>query len=478
MLELDATAQAALVASGEVSARELVDASIAAALEINPAINGIIHERFERARAQADAGGANGQFRGVPMVIKDLVAKEAGEPYHAGTRALKAIGYRASYDTELVRRFRAAGFINIGRTNTPEFGSTITTEPLAYGPTRNPWNLDHTVGGSSGGSAACVASGIVAVGHANDGGGSIRVPAANCGLVGLKPSRGRVSHAPNGESWGGATIEGAVTRSVRDAAAVLDAISGYCTGDSAVATPFARPLADEVGAPVGRLRVGLWTHPADGSPGDPECAEAVTATGKLLESLGHDVAIAHPPALGDDIGRAFVTLVAVGATQDLNEIEALIGRRATENDIEGSNLRFGQIGRGVSAVEYVDALATVNAWRRRVMAWWHPTDGLSSGFDVLCSPVVNGAPAPIGWLSDDVHANERVRIALKYTSQFNLTGQPAVSLPLAWSASGLPIGVQFVGGFETEPLLVRLAAQLEEAAPWRHRRPPVFAGNS
>ncbi|MGZ4807134.1 MAG: amidase, partial [Ilumatobacteraceae bacterium] len=285
LASLDATAQAELVRSGEASATELVDAAIDAAQRVNPQINAIIHPRYEAALAESESPGS-GPFAGVPMVVKDLGCVMKGEPHHFGNRALKAIGYRSPVDSSLYRRFRAAGFVAIGRTNAPEMGSTITTEPLAYGPSRNPWDLDHSTGGSSGGSAAAVAAGIVAVGHANDGGGSIRVPASECGLVGLKPSRGRVSQAPLiGESWAGATIDGCVTRSVRDTAAVLDAISGYEPGDPYTAPAFGRPLVDEVGADPGRLRVGVLDRSPD-VPSHPDCEAAVALAAKLLESLG------------------------------------------------------------------------------------------------------------------------------------------------------------------------------------------------
>ena len=312
----DATGQAELVRNGSVSATELVEASIEAAQRVNPQINAIIHPRYDAAVVEAASPG-DGPFAGVPMVVKDLGCVMKGEPHHFGNRALKAIDYRSPVDSSLYRRFRSAGFVAIGRTNAPEMGSTITTEPLAYGPSRNPWNLDHSTGGSSGGSAAAVAAGMVAVGHANDGGGSIRVPASECGLVGLKPSKGRVSQAPLiGESWAGATIDGCVTRSVRDTAAVLDAISGYEPGDPYIAPPFARPLADEVGADPGRLRIGVLDR-SPNVPSHPDCEAAVAAAVKLLESLGHHIDDSSPAALVDPaFPDRFVTVVAASTAHD------------------------------------------------------------------------------------------------------------------------------------------------------------------
>ena len=467
VLARDATAQADLVRNGDITSGELVAASIAAAQQRNPAINAIIHPRYERALAEAaevqpDHGGP---FPGVPMVVKDLGCAMAGEPHHGGTRALKNLGYLAPTDSALYRRFRRAGFVVIGRTNTPEWGSTITTEPIAYGPSRNPWNLDHSTGGSSGGSAAAVSAGIVAVGHANDGGGSIRIPASECGLVGLKPTRGRVSHAPDaGEGWAGSSIDGAVTRSVRDAAAVLDAIAGYEPGDPYIAPPFARPLRDEVGVHPGRLRIGMLSG-AGSAMVHSECTLAVEKTARLLEAAGHHVEASAPAALGDPgLVERFVTVLAANTLRDLDVLESILGRPATDDDLEPDNLRYAHMGRSVTAAEYIHTLEAQHAWSRAMLSWWHPADG-SHGFDLFLSPVLAGPPPPIGWLSGEEGAH-RVAELLLFTAQFNVTGQPAISLPLHVSADGLPIGVQLVAAYGREDILVRVAAQLEAASPW------------
>ncbi|MDP9463691.1 MAG: amidase [Actinomycetota bacterium] len=475
---LDATAQADLVRSGEASASELVGAAIEAAERVNPQINAIIHPRYEAAAAAAatvDASsGGGGPFARVPMVVKDLGCVMKGEPHHQGTRALKAIDYRSPVDSALYRRFRNAGFVAIGRTNTPELGSTITTEPLAYGPARNPWNLDHSTGGSSGGSAAAVAAGIVAVGHANDGGGSIRVPASECALVGLKPSKGRVSQAPLiGASWDGATIDGCVTRSVRDTAAVLDAISGYEPGDPYTAPPFVRPLVDEVGADPGRLRIGVLDRSPD-VPSHPDCEAAVAAAAKLLGSLGHHIDESSPAALSDPaFPDRFVTVVATATAHDLRLIEGILGRPIADGDVEPDNVFFGEIGRSVSAPDYLLTLTALHNWCREMLSWWHPADG-SAGHDLLLTPVIATPPPAIGYLSGP-EGGMRVRELLQFTAQFNVTGQPAISLPLYWTADGLPVGVQLVAAYGREDLLVRVAAQLEAAQPWASRRPPVSA---
>jgi amidase len=463
----DATELAALVRSGQASPVELVDEAIDRIRRLDPTLNAVIHERFDAARAEAAGPLPDGPFRGVPFLVKDLGCEMAGEPHTQGNRALRDAGVRADHDSFLYESIRGAGFVTLGRTNTPELGGTITTEPEAFGPSRNPWNPDHSTGGSSGGSAAAVAAGMVPMAHASDGGGSIRVPASECGLVGLKPSRGRISHGPKiGESWAGATTDGVVSRTVRDTAAMLDLISGRRTGDPYTAAVPTRPFADEVGVDPGRLRIGLATSHR-GVQTDPECVAAVEATGALLEELGHEVEIAQPAAFFDDeFSRHFVTIVAAATAVDIVNMGEAIGRPLTEEDVEASTWLMGSIGRSVSAADYIASLDWVHAWSRRMHAWW-------DDHDLLVSPVIAVPPPPIGWLSDPEHGTERLTSILQFTPQFNVSGQPAMSLPMHWSHDGLPIGVQFVGPIDDESLLIRVAAQLESAAPWAHRLPPV-----
>jgi len=464
----DATELATLIRSGQASSVELVDDAIERVQRLDSSINAVIHERFDAARTEAAGELPDGPFRGVPFLVKDLGCEMAGEPHSMGNRALRDAGVRAEQDSYLYRSISNAGFVTLGRTNTPELGGTVTTEPEAFGPSRNPWNLDHSTGGSSGGSAAAVAAGMVPMAHASDGGGSIRVPASECGLVGLKPSRGRISHGPQaGEGWAGATTDGVVSRSVRDTAAMLDVMSGRHTGDPYVAAPPTRPFADEVGVDPGRLRIGLAPSHA-GVQTDPECVAAVEAAGSLLEQLGHDVEIAQPDAFFDEeFSRHFVTIVAVATAVDFVNMGAAIGRPIGEGDVEASNWLMGSIGQSVSAADYIASVNWVHAWSRRLQAWW-------DDFDVLVSPVIAVPPPPIGWLSDPEHGTERLTSILQFTPQFNVSGQPAVSLPLHWSRAGLPIGVQFVGPIDDEALLIRLAAQLETAAPWASRLPSVY----
>lgn len=474
---LDATAQAQLVASGEVSAAEIVDAAIAQAEKVNGKVNAIIHPRFEKARAEAASKLPAGPFTGVPLVLKDLGAPLAGEPHHMGTRFLKNENFIAPENSYLTDRFLRAGFVVIGRTNTPEFGNTITTEPLSYGPSRNPWNLDHSTGGSSGGSAASVASHIVSVGHANDGGGSIRIPASECGLVGLKPSRGRVSKGPViGESWMGSTIDGCVTRTVRDTAAVLDVICGYEPGDPYTAPPFARPLVQELGVNPGKLRIGVLNHPLFEYQLDhAESRESIKRTADVLASLGHEVVEAWPAALEHpDYSGKFTAIVAAATHSDLTALENMIGRPVRDDEFEPDNVRMREAGKSITAETYLANMQWLHAWCRSVVQWWEPMDG-SRGFDILLSPTLAGPPPRIGHLAGEEGGRHLIEI-LAFTAQFNLTGQPAVSLPLHWSIDGLPMGVQFVGAPFREDVLVRLASQLEEAMPWRDRVAPLVSG--
>jgi amidase len=470
---LDAHEQAELVRSGKASPAELVDAAIDRIERVNPQLNAVIHDRFDKARAEAAGTLPDGPFRGVPLLLKDLGAMSEGDPYHCGAKFLKELGYRADHDTSYVTRFRQAGFVIVGRTNTPEFGSTVTTEPVAYGAAHNPWNLDYSTGGSSGGSGAAVAAGLTAIAHGNDGGGSIRIPACQNGIVGLKPTRARVSQAPDvGEAWMGGTIDGVLTRTVRDTAAGLDCIAGGEPGDPYPAPPLARPLAQEVGANPGSLRIGILDHPlADGIPANAEVAGAVNATANLLESLGHKVESSYPAAMGDpEFQGQFVNIVAVASATDLDKWGRTIGRPVTDDDIEPGNALFAAMGRAVPAPVYVASVEWMHGYQRRMASWW-----ADDGFDVLVTPVLNGPPPPLGWLSDPEQGLNRVIEYLQYTAQFNITGQPGISLPLHWTDTGLPVGVQFVADYGREDVLIRLAAQLEQAQPWADKHPPVHA---
>lgn len=472
---LDAVGQAEAVRRDDVTPVELVDAAIERIEKLNVELNAVIHERFEQARREAEEAPA-GPFRGVPFVHKDLDGYTAGDPYHAGGRFLRDAGYSAEHDSHLCAGLRAAGFVLVGKTNTPELGLQPTTEPESCGPTRNPWDTGHSTGGSSGGSAAAVASGMVPVGHAGDGGGSIRIPASECGLVGLKPSRGRVSLGPDeAESWGGLVVRMAVTRSVRDTAGVLDAISGPMPGDPYAAPPPARPYALEVGSDPGALRVGVLAHVPSGTANvHPDCVAAAEATGRLLESAGHAVEPAHPAALGEDLTGAFISFWAPFTTADLDRWAAMAGRAVGPDDVEAGTWTLAEMGRGVNAAQYLAAGEWLGGWGRRVRAWWE-----DDGFDLLVTPTLAEPPPRLGQFSatpdDPLRGFRRSAELVPFTVSFNVTGQPAVSLPLHWNDAGLPIGSQLVAAYGREDVLIRVASQLEEAQPWADRRPPVSA---
>jgi amidase len=472
----DATAQAELVRSGAAHPTELVDAAIARIAAVDPQLHAVIHERYAAARDEAAGPLPDGPFRGVPLLVKDLDGSMAGMPEHLGNRLLREIGHAGTGDSHLFAALRRAGFVVVGKTNTPEFGLLPTTEPLAYGPTRNPWDTTRSPGGSSGGSAAAVASGMVPVAHAGDGGGSIRTPAAHCGLVGLKPARGRVSLGPErGEVWAGLVARHVLTRSVRDTAAVLDAVCGPTPGDPYTAPPPARPFLAEVGADPGRLRIGVRTDTPGGLAAvDPACVAAVEDAARLLESLGHQVEPASPATL-DEPGllEAFTTILITGVVHDVQALATVAGRPVTADDVEPLTWVQYEMGLAVTAGQYVDALDLAHRWSRGVVGWW------SEGFDLLLTPTCAEPPPLLGDVvgppDNPFRGLERAVPFATFAAPFNVTGQPAVSLPLHWSAAGLPIGVQLVADQWREDVLLRVAAQLEAARPWADRVPPVHA---
>jgi amidase len=480
---LDATAHADLIASREATSTELVDASIERIERLDGEINAVVMRWFERARGQAETFDAlpsasqlrSAPFAGVAFLLKDLGCNVAGLPVTSGNRAARDTPPVAANDSNLTARFHDAGLITLGRTNSPEFGSLPVTEPTAYGATRNPWDTGRTPGGSSGGAAAAVAAGMVPIAHASDGGGSIRIPAACCGLVGLKPSQGRVSMGPERDESGLST-QLCVSRSVRDTARMLDAVHGPGVGDSVIAPAPSRPYAQELGTDPGRLRIGMLDrHPIVGTLHD-DCVTAVRSAATLLEGLGHDVSLGHPPILEDAefprrFGAMWATLMAVG----IESLGQSIGRPLTADDVEPVNWAQRQFAEQLSASQYATALAAVGQYRRLVQGWW------ADGWDLLLTPTLAAPPLPIGGLygdqGDDVDpANPagpmtRAGRFVAFTPQFNASGQPAISLPLHWNDDGLPIGVQLVAAYGREDLLIRIASQLETAAPWAHRLP-------
>ncbi len=480
---LDATAQAQLVRSGELSPLELVEAAVTRTEKVDPQLNAVIHPLFDKARTRARQPFDDAPFAGVPTVLKDLDGSSAGDPYHLGNRLLKELGHTAGHDSFLIARLRAAGFVPIGKSNCPEFGLLPTTEPEAYGPTRNPWNTDRSPGGSSGGSAAAVASGMVPVAHAGDGGGSIRMPASACGLFGLKPSRGRISMGPDvGEDWAGLVARHVLTRSVRDSAGVLDALEGMVPGDPYAAPPPVRPYAEEVGADPGTLRIGLRTRaPGDLAVTDPECVAAAEDAARLLESLGHVVEPAAPVAFDEiELLGLFTTVMSTGVGWNVEEVARIAGREVGPDDFEPLTWAQYEMGRDAGAVDYLRALHGAHGWTRRMLQWWAPEADGGDGYDLLLTPTMAEPPARLGEMvgtrDDPWHALARATPFAAYTAPFNVTGQPAMSVPLYWeAATDLPIGVQLAAAQNREDVLLRVAAQLESARPWAHRRPPVHA---
>jgi amidase len=471
---LDATAQAELVRRRDVAPHEPIDAAIARLERLNPTLNAVIHTALARARERARAVRPGGPFAGVPTLMKDIGGIEAGMPCHAGMQALKAAGWRESVDAYFTRKVVDAGFVSLGRTNTPELALLPTTEPDAYGPTRNPWNLGHSAGGSSGGAAAAVAAGIVPVAHASDGGGSIRGPASMCGLVGLKPTRGRCSFGPTlGERWSGFSCEFFVTRSVRDTAALLDVVAGAMPGDPYAAPPPLAPWRTALAAPAA-LRIGFMRETPRHGALHAENLAAVERAARALAALGHRVEEAHPPALDEDASvDAYVTVVASSVARALEAAATKVGRPLAQADVEPLTWALAEHGRAVSAVTLLATIEYVHGFGRRLADWWE------SGFDVLLTATQAQPPPELGYLSST--RDEPFRAFLRAapfgtcTLPFNLSGQPAISVPVHMTPDGLPIGIQLVAPYAREDLLIAVAAQLEQALPWSDRLPPLHA---
>lgn len=471
LVRLDAVGVAAAIRRGDLTPSEVLEATITRLDAVNPAINAVIHRHDGAARDSLEHL-PDGPFRGVPMLLKDLWACEAGRPHHQGVRALRDIGATATRDGHLVEAYRHAGFVSLGRTNTPELGAGATTEPLAYGPSRNPWALEHGTGGSSGGAAAAVAAGVVPAANASDGGGSIRIPAAMCGLVGLKPSRGRISMGPDQDEWGN-SVQHVVCHTVRDAAAILDISHGPRTGDGVVAPPPAIPYAVAIRQQCRPLRIGFVNRSIrSGTTIDAGVAAAVDATAALLEDLGHHVESAAPaPLLDEERLTAWGAALAASTAASVARIERVLGRAIRDGDVEPWTRFIAERAAGFSPAAVIEAQHAMTAFRRDTARWW------SDGHDLLLTPTCL-RPAPlIGEMApdnEDLAAVQRTTLHYsQFTQPFNVTGQPAISLPLAMSTDRLPIGLQFVGAYGREDVLLRLAAQLEEAAPWRGRRAPI-----
>jgi amidase len=487
--QYDGIGLAELIRSGQVSAAEVCAEAIERIERLNPRINAVVTPLFETARRSVEGPGT-GPFGGVPFLLKDLVSVCAGAPLTFGCKALKH--YVPDHDSELVRRFKQAGLVILGKTNTPEFGLVAYTEPELFGPTRNPWDLSRTPGGSSGGSAAAVAAGMAPLAGAGDGGGSIRIPAAYCGLFGLKPSRGRVPTGPDfGELWQGAVVEHVLTRTVRDSATVLDAVAGADSGAPFIIAPPERAYREEVRREPGRLRIGFSTTSPIGTAVHPENVKAVLQTAVLLQRLGHTLEEASPRLDGMELAKTYLIMLYAEVAADLDELSLLLGRPARPDDVETATWTLGLLGRSEVAVSVASAR---RLWGRaaRAMGRFHER------YDIYMTPTTAQPPALIGELKPtpyEIGALKAVarlklgrllrrsgiigRLALRhlartpFTQLANFTGQPAMSVPLHWTAQGLPCGVHFMGRIGDEATLFRLAAQLEKEKPWFQRRPAL-----
>ncbi|OGL02441.1 MAG: amidase [Candidatus Rokubacteria bacterium RIFCSPHIGHO2_12_FULL_73_22] len=486
--EHDGLGLAELVRNKEVTPSELLEAARARIEAGNPTINAVVHRMYDQARAAVAGGLPDGPFRGVPFLLKDLGAKYAGVPTGAGNRLLRDIP--APLDSEIVRRYKAAGVVILGKTNTPEFGLVPFTEPAVAGPTRNPWDLGRTPGGSSGGSAAAVAARMVPLAGGGDGGGSIRIPASCCGVFGLKPTRGRTPTGPDtGEVWRGFAQEHVLTRSVRDSAAMLDAIAGADVGAPYAAPPQARSFLAEVGTEPGRLRVAFTAQPFLGHAVHDDCVQGLEDTVRLLRELGHTVVEATPRIEREAFAVAFLTIVVAEARAEIEWAAGQARRAPAPGDFEPATWGLGLLGRALSASDYANASRYLQRVAREIGSFFER-------HDVLLTPTLSAPPVPIGSLQPSraeravlgvlgrLHAGWALRAMgmirqlagqvfdfIPFTPVFNVTGQPAMSVPLCWNAAGLPIGMHVVGRFGDEATLFRLAGQLERARPWRARAP-------
>ena len=499
---LDALGLADLVRRKQVSSVELLEEAIARNERVNPKLGAVITTLYDDARRVAGAVSQGGpvvgpiadRFAGVPFLVKDIYCDMAGVPAQSSSRYLA--GYRPARDATIVERFRRAGLVIFGRTNAPELGLLPVTEPELHGPTRNPWDPALTPGGSSGGAAAAVAAGIVPLAHANDGGGSIRIPASCCGLFGLKPTRARTPAGPDhSQLWNGFTIAHAISRSVRDSAALLDAIAGPEPISPYWAPPQTRPFLDEVGAPPGRLRIALSKRPQaiSGATLHPDCAAAADDSARLLAELGHQVEEADPDVDAEAFTRDFFTLVCVETAAFLARAQTVLGRAPRRSELESATAITALLGRQRSAVEAARARERLEAIARKTLTFFER-------YDLLLSPTLAQPPPLLGALKPrgleafgqelllGLHLGFLLRIPglidasvrrvfsfIPFSPLANVTGQPAMNVPLHWNAAGLPIGSQLVARFGDEATLFRIAAQLESARPWRDRRPPIHA---
>ena len=466
---LDAIAQAELVRRKDVHPVELLEAAISCIERLNPRLNAVVTRLYDQARLAVTQEIPNGPFTGVPFLLKDIGAAYAGAPMTSGSRLLQA--YVPEYDSELVRRLKSAGLIITGKTNTPELGILPTTEPVLFGPARNPWDANKTTGGSCGGAAAAVAAGLVPMAQGGDGGGSIRIPASCCGVFGLKPTRARTPLGPDvGDIMSGLVVAHALTRSVRDSAALLDATAGPDLGDPYYAPPQSRPFLQEVGEEPGRLRIGYMTKTFEGDEVHGDCVEAVQDAAKLCSALGHQVEEISPVVDGERLKSAFTVVWAAGCAGFLDAYSQRSARPVDLEQIEPLTGALYKMGRSFTASDYLVAVRSLQGVSRQVAHFFQDVD-------VWLTPTLAEPPVNIGTFDstpdDPLAGFYRTFDFVPFTPICNVTGQPAMSVPLYWNKENLPVGVHFIGRYGDEATLFRLAAQLETARPWIEKRPPL-----
>jgi amidase len=469
----DALAQATRVRRGEVTAKELLEAAIARAEALNPQLNAIVLKLYDEARAAVAAELPAGPCAGVPFLLKDIGASFKGVPTSGGSRLFNTTP--AKYDSEVTARLKRAGLVIFGKTNTPEFGSLPTTEPLLFGPTYNPWSREHSPGGSSGGSAAAVAARIVPAAHGTDGAGSIRIPASCCGLVGMKPTRARITGAPDvGESIGGISSQGVMSLTVRDSAALLDCLRGPSPGDPYWAEPPAQTYLEALEQPLRPLRIALTTHSQMGTTVHPDCVAAAIDTARLCESLGHMVIEDEPPLDGETFYKLYRRFWPLTAARTIHRVDRQRGRQDAVEEVEPFSRYLYEQSKAISALDYIVDQQWFQATTRAFGRWF-----VDKGYDVWLTPTLGAPPPPLGFFDARQHGGalvlDRFIEFLPFTPLANMTGQPAISVPLFWNAAGLPVGTHFFGRYADETTLFQLAAQMEQARPWIQRRPPICA---
>ncbi|RWD77741.1 amidase [Mesorhizobium sp.] len=465
--ESDALDLAALVKCGEVAPAELVEAAIIMIERLNPALNAVIHRLYDMARVATEMVDRDAPFAGLPFLLKELASSWTGAPNTNACSFLRDVV--ADLDTEVVRRMKAAGLVLVGKSNAPENGWSISTEPKLYGATKNPWKEGITPGGSSGGAAAAVAARMVPIAEASDGAGSIRIPASCCGIVGLKPSRGRVSLAPFGDYWYGGAYFLCCSRTVRDTAAYLDAVAGALPGD-----PYTPPVPDDSWLSLSsrapeRLRIGFTVTPPNGTAIDPEVKATVLATVAALERLGHCVEEHDMPFDANAVWKTYTNMTCVQTAATFGYHETVIGRPVTPSDVEPVTWAIIERGRATSGIRHIADVETIRQVGRDIVGDLAP-------YDLFITPTLTQLPRPLGYY--DMSEPDIDRYNAKWTDAifafpFNISGQPAISLPLGWSAAGVPIGVQLVGRYGDEATVLAVSTQLEREMQWKHRRPKV-----